>query len=179
MVNSVSDSAFEQIYDEYSDKIYSYIFLLVHEKGAAEDLTQDTFIRAYKYMHQFNGESHIFTWLIKISRHIAIDYLRKKNRFLFIPIEHFQFGSQGETPQEIILKGEKIEVLYKAIKKLKLSYQEVIILRKIKEFSIKDTASILNWSENKVKITTSRALASLKKELEKKGERYEEVFSNG
>lgn len=178
-MNSVSDKVFEEMYDEYSDKIYSYIFLLVHEKGTAEDLTQDTFIKAYKYMHQFNGESHIFTWLIKISRHIAIDYLRKKNHFLFMPIEHFQLNSLEESPQEIVLKGEKIEVLYEAIKRLKLNYQEVLILRKIKEFSIKDTATILNWSENKVKITTSRALISLRKELEKKGERYEEVFSNG
>ncbi|MGG1833286.1 sigma factor-like helix-turn-helix DNA-binding protein [Cytobacillus firmus] len=75
-----------------------------------------------------------------------------------------------------MIKGEKVTLLYEAIRHLKLSYQEVLILRKIKEFSIKETAEILNWSENKVKITTSRALAALKKELQKRGEIHEELI---
>lgn len=68
-----------------------------------------------------------------------------------------------------MIKGEKVTLLYEAIRRLKLSYQEVLILRKIKEFSIKETAEILNWTENKVKITTSRALAPLKKNCRKGG----------
>lgn len=74
----ISAEVFEEIYSEYSDRIYGYIFLLVNDKEVAEDLTQDTFIKAYKYMNQFNGESQIFTWLVRISRNVAIDYLRKK-----------------------------------------------------------------------------------------------------
>lgn len=172
----VSAETFEQIYKEYSDKIYGYIFLLVNDQEIAEDLTQDAFIKAYKCLDQFNGESQLFTWLFKISRNVTIDYLRKKNRFKFFSIEKYQFESEYHTPLEIIMKGEKIKNLYEAIRNLKISYQEVIILRKIKEFSIKETAEILQWNENKVKITTSRALAALKKELIKRRENHEEVI---
>ncbi|MDT0159683.1 RNA polymerase sigma factor [Bacillus sp. AG4(2022)] len=175
-MNKVSAETFENIYYEYSDKIYGYIFMYVNNKEIAEDLTQDTFIKAYKHFHQFNGESHIFTWLVRISRNVAIDYIRKSNRFKFFSIEKYQFDSGHDTPVEIMVKGEKTARLYAAIHALKLSYQEVLILRKIKEFSIKETAQVLGWNENKVKITTSRAMAALKKEMEKRGDTLEGVI---
>jgi RNA polymerase sigma-70 factor, ECF subfamily len=175
-MDKVSAETFESIYYEYSDKIYGYIFMYVNNKEIAEDLTQDTFIKAYKNFHQFNGESHIFTWLVRISRNVAIDYLRKRNRFKFFSIEKYQFDSGHDTPVEIMVKGEKTARLYDAIHALKLSYQEVLILRKIKEFSIRETAQVLGWNENKVKITTSRAMAALKKEMEKRGDTLEGVI---
>lgn len=175
-MDSVFADTFEQIYNEYSDKIYSYIFLLVSNREMAEDLTQDTFVKVYKNLHRFNGESQMFTWLVSIARNVTIDYLRKHNRFKFFSLEKFQFTSDRLTPHEILVKGENTAKLYQTIKLLKISYQEVIILRKINEFSIKETAEILGWNENKVKITTSRALNALKKEYEKRGETYEEVI---
>ena len=171
-----SAEQFEQIYTEYSDKIYGYIFLLVNNKEIAEDLTQEAFIKAFKSLNQFNGESHMFTWLFRIARNVTIDFLRKKRLYQFFSIDKYQFVSEKQLPLEIVLKGENITILYEAIRKLKISYQEVIILRKIKEFSIKETAEILNWNENRVKITTSRAVAALKKELMKRRENSEEVI---
>ncbi|QED47299.1 RNA polymerase sigma factor [Cytobacillus dafuensis] len=175
-MKKVSSEAFEQLYNEYSDKIYGFIFLLVNDREVAEDLTQDTFIKAYKNINQFNGESQLFTWLFRISRNVTIDYLRKKRLLKFFSIEKYQFESDQQTPIEIVMKGEATTILYEAICKLKLSYQEVLILRKIKELSIKETAEILNWNENKVKITTTRAIAALKKELMKRRESNEEVI---
>lgn len=172
----VSVEAFEQLYKEYSDKVFSYIFLLVNNTEVAEDLTQDTFIKAYRNMDQFNGESHVFTWIFRISRNVTIDYLRKKRLLKFFSIEKYQFESDLQTPLEIVMKGERMTLLYEAIRNLKLSYQEVLILRKIKELSIKETAEILNWNENRVKITTSRAIAALKKELMKRRENNEEFI---
>lgn len=175
-MEKVSADAFEHLYLEYSDKIFSYIYLFVNDKEVAEDLTQDTFIKAYRSLDQFNGESHLFTWLFRISRNVTIDYLRKRRLFTFFSIDKFQFESNQQTPLEIVMKGERVTILYEAIRNLKLSYQEVLILRKIKEFSIKETAEILNWNENRVKITTSRAIAALKKELMKRRENNEEVI---
>jgi RNA polymerase sigma-70 factor, ECF subfamily len=74
------------------------------------------------------------------------------------------------TPQKILLKGEEAKLLYESINKLKLEYQEVLILRKIKEFSIKEVSEILGWKESKVKTTTSRAMLALKKRIIKRGE---------
>lgn len=167
---------FQQLYEEYSDKVYSYLLLLTGKKETAEDLTQETFLKVYKHIHQFNGNSQIFTWLVKIARNVAIDYLRRGNRLRFFALDKFPVQACEPSPVEIIVKGEKTTLLYNAIRSLKLSYQEVLILRKIKEFSIKETAMILGWSENKVKITTSRAMAALKKELKRRGNFIEEII---
>ncbi|WP_079508180.1 RNA polymerase sigma factor [Mesobacillus jeotgali] len=167
---------FQKVYEEYSDKVYGYLLLLTGKKEVAEDLTQETFLRVYKNIHQFNGDSQIFTWLVKIARNVAIDHLRRGRRLRFFSLDRYAIQSSQPSPVEIIVKGEKTSLLYKAIKALKLNYQEVLILRKIKEFSIKETALILGWSESKVKITTSRAMAALKKELKRRGELIEEII---
>jgi RNA polymerase sigma-70 factor, ECF subfamily len=167
---------FQDVYEEYSDKIYGYLLLLTGKKEVAEDLTQETFLKVYKHFSEFNGDSQMFTWLVKIARNAAIDYLRRVNRLRFFSLDKFSIQSNQPSPIEIIVKGEKTSNLYKAIKSLKLSYQEVLILRKIKEFSIRETAVILGWSESKVKITTSRAMTALKKELKRRGELIEEII---
>jgi RNA polymerase sigma-70 factor, ECF subfamily len=167
---------FQKVYEEYSDKVYGYLLLLTGKKEVAEDLTQETFLKVYKHYDQFNGDSQMFTWLVKIARNVAIDYLRRVNRLRFFSLDKYVVQSCQPSPVEIIVKGEKTTLLYKTIKSLKLSYQEVLILRKIKEFSIKETAMILGWSESKVKITTSRAMAALKKELKRRGELIEEII---
>ncbi|NRG47016.1 RNA polymerase sigma factor [Bacillus sp. CRN 9] len=170
---------FSQVYDEYSDRIFSYIFLLVNNRATAEDLTQESFIKAYQSFNQFNEESQLYTWLVKIARNTAIDYIRKKSKYRFLPFDLKNLYSEQQSPDEILLKGEKITILYEAINRLKMDYREVIVLRKIKEFSIKESAEILNWKEDKVRITTLRAIKALKKELKKRGEGFEEVLSNG
>jgi len=167
---------FERIYMEYSDKIFSYIFILVNDRTIAEDLTQETFIRVYHSLDRFKGESSIYTWITMIARNVSIDYLRRKNRFLFFKLEHFRLESQEQSPQDVLLKNERIRDLYNAIKKLKLSYQEVLILRKVKGFSIKETSIILGWDETKVKNTTTRALSRLRKELMKRGDYNEHAI---
>jgi RNA polymerase sigma-70 factor (ECF subfamily) len=107
------------------------------------------------------------TWLYSIARNVAVDFLRKNKRvndrqFLSNEIEG---QSVAETPDKIFQLNETKKELYQAILKLKQSYQDVIILRAIKEFNVAETAAILNWSEAKVRITFHRALKSLEKEM--------------
>lgn len=170
------DRQFQIIYDQYSDKIFGYLLLLTGQKEVAEDLTQETFMKVYQNLHQFNGKSHIYTWLVKIARNTGLDYIRRRDRYRFFSMDKYPLKAKDPSPVEIIVKGEMTSNLYKAIQSLKMSYQEVLILRKIKEFSIRETGEILGWSENKVKITTSRAMNALKKELRRRGEANEEII---
>ena len=73
------------------------------------------------------------------------------------------------SPEQITVLNEAEKELYLAIGRLKRSYRDVIVLRKIKEFSIKETSDILGWSESKVKVNLSRGIQALKNELEKVG----------
>jgi RNA polymerase sigma-70 factor, ECF subfamily len=96
-----------------------------------------------------------------------MSYFRKKN-----PLTYFidlNLLKDDTSPEKIALLNSQQKQFYEALRELKSSYQQVIILRRIQGFSTKETSSILNWSEGKVKMSLSRALAAFKNELEKGG----------
>lgn len=162
------EQSLEQLYLEHSNRIYRYIYLQVRQKELAEDLTQETFYRAFKNIHSFNKQASMSTWLLKIARNATYDYFRRKRI-----IQFFGFGkdeledSNASLPEEKLLKKDEISKLYKALSTLKKDHQDVLILRKINENSIKETAYIFGWTETKVKSTMARAYAALKKEMDR------------
>ncbi|TCJ01181.1 RNA polymerase sigma factor [Cytobacillus praedii] len=156
-------------YDEHSKSILSFILLMVNDYQQAEDLTHDTFVKAYLYYDSFKNHSSEKTWLFSIAHNVTVDFLRKRKPSLFFK-EIFQFQKDNHPlPEEFIQIKEESYELYKALGELKDTYRKVIILRKIKGFSIEDTAKILSWSESKVKSMLFRAIPVLKKQLIKEG----------
>lgn len=152
-------------FDEYGESVLTYIILMVRDYQQAEDLTQETFLKAYRYQQQFEQKSSVKTWLFSIAHNVTKDYFRKKH-----PLQYYLGLTMEEKdykliPEQIIAMKFQNEQLYRAIQQLKPSYRQVIILRKLKEFSTKETALVLNWSESKVKMNLKRALVELKNEL--------------
>lgn len=156
-------------YDQHSTSILSFILLMVKDYQQAEDLTHDTFVKAYLYYDSFKQHSSEKTWLFSIAHNLTVDFLRKRKPSLtFKEIFLFQ-RDNNRLPEELIQIKEESYELYKALGELKDTYRKVIVLRKIKGFSIEDTAKILNWSESKVKSTLFRAIPALKKQLLREG----------
>jgi RNA polymerase sigma-70 factor, ECF subfamily len=145
----------------YNKDIYHF---LVHYIGSSdvEDLVQEVFIRAIKSFETYQKKSSPKTWLFSIARNVGIDEIRKRKRLRMKQMIWF-LGEQTEkeTPEKMLQLNENNRLLYQAIQSLKSNYRDVIILRGIKELSVSETASILNWNENKVRITYHRALKTL------------------
>ena len=160
----------EQLYEQHSDRVYSYIYFLVRHKECAEDLTQETFYKAYKGLDSFNNQASIKTWLLKIARNVTYDHFRRSGilKFLTFEKEH-DIETKVLSPERTYEKKEQLTKMYNSLYKLKKDYQEVILLRKIQECSIQETAYILGWSEAKVKMKMTRALVALKKEFHQEG----------
>jgi RNA polymerase sigma-70 factor (ECF subfamily) len=161
----------EEWFHLYHKELYNFLMYYTHS-NEVDDMVQETFIKAIKGLKSFKMESSPRTWLYSIARNVGLDYLRKNKRvnerqFLSDEIEGKNVAT---TPDQIFQLNETKKELYEAIYKLKQSYQDVIILRGIKEFNIAETAAILNWSESKVRITFHRALKSLEKEMNKREE---------
>ncbi|WP_407271287.1 RNA polymerase sigma factor [Radiobacillus sp. PE A8.2] len=156
-------------YEEHSASIFKYICMMTHDYQLAEDLTHDTFIKAYKYFDSFEGKASPKTWLFRIAHNVTIDYIRKQKPLNFLKEIIFSKGDAGPSAEEMVEIKENSKELYEALSKLNQSYREVIILRKIKGFSIQETKEILNWSESKVKTTLYRALPALEEQLVKGG----------
>lgn len=150
------------LYESYSDDVYRYLLFLLRNKEVAEDLTHDTFLKVHSSLHQFNQQSSLRTWLLKIARNTAIDYIRRTKRVHFLAFGKRSEPITTETPELNALQKADVRLLYKALGELKKDYQEVLILRKIQELSIRETSEILGWSEDKVKAKSARALSKLR-----------------
>ncbi|MBM7571929.1 RNA polymerase sigma factor [Aquibacillus albus] len=156
------------LYQKYSNDVYQYIFFMIGEHDQAKDILQDTFLRAYNKYESFNGDN-AKSWLFKIARNLTIDYIRKRKPIFYIIDSITSINATDRTPEQMLVLNETEHQLYKALSKIKRSYRDVIVLRKMKEFSISESSHILGWTESKVKVTLFRGMKALKKELEKEG----------
>jgi RNA polymerase sigma-70 factor (ECF subfamily) len=159
----------EAWYDQHSKSVLSFILFMVKDYQLAEDLTHDTFIKAYLYYDSFKHHSSVKTWLFSIAHNLTVDYLRKRKPTMIIKDMFLLKKDDKPLLEELFQIKEDSYELYKALENLKDTYRKVIVLRKIKGFSIEDTAKILGWSESKVKSTFFRAIPALKKQLLKEG----------
>ena len=149
----------------YNKDIYHFLVYYIGSSDV-EDLVQEVFIRAIKGFDTYQKRSSPKTWLFSIARHVGIDELRKRKRLRMKQMIWFwEEKTDKETPEEILQLNENNRFLYQAIHSLKVNYRDVIILRGIKELSVSETASILNWNENKVRVTYHRALKTLQKSI--------------
>jgi RNA polymerase sigma-70 factor, ECF subfamily len=149
----------------YNKDIYHFLVYYIGSSDV-EDLVQEVFIRAFKGFDTYQKKASPKTWLISIARHVGIDEMRKRKRLRLKQMIWFSDEQvDKETPEKILQLNENNRLLYQAIQSLKVNYRDVIILRGIKEFSVSETASILNWNENKVRTTYHRALKTLQKNI--------------
>jgi RNA polymerase sigma-70 factor, ECF subfamily len=178
MVRTLENTKKEEIerwYDEHSDALLKFILMLVKDYQQAEDLTHETFVKAYLSYNLFQQNASEKTWLFRIAHNVTIDYFRKQKPTSLLKDFLLSKKDPARLPQEMIELKETSLELYQALGKLKDSHRKVILLRKVQGFSVKDTATILGWSESKVKSAQFRAIPALRKQLVKDGYVYEET----
>ena len=163
---SGDQAAFGLIYDEFSDRIYRFLMMKVSNDQEAQDLFQETFIRAWKGLSGFKTENANFSaWLYKIASNCATDYYRRKA----VKPDSLELDDNAETHAAYadplpgkIDTGLEIEKVKSALNSLPPQYKEVLELRFIQDFTIAETAKILNKTGLAVRMLQHHALAKLK-----------------
>ncbi|MBU9723395.1 sigma-70 family RNA polymerase sigma factor [Bacillus alkalicola] len=161
-------------YNEYNRDIYQYVLFLCGDHEKAKDLMQETFLRAYDNFSSFDGGT-VKGWLFRIARNITIDTIRKEKPVAYLFDRLPKAVDNVGSPEKIVTLNETERELYHALGKLKRTYRDVIVLRKLKGFSIKEVSEVLDWSEGKVKSTLFRGMKALKLQLEKEGYQHETI----
>src|SRR3990172_11513358 len=168
------ESACAAIVARYRGQIYSLVLRMVKNREEAEDLTQETFIKAFRALATFNAEYAFSTWLYKIAANNCIDFFRKKRLKTFPldnPIQvkdgelHREYPTSDQGPEHGLISKEKSLQIQEAIDSLPKKYKEAIILRHSKDKSYEDIAAELNIPLGTVKVRIFRAREMLKKRL--------------
>jgi RNA polymerase sigma-70 factor, ECF subfamily len=161
----------QELYEQYFDDVYHYLLYFTNSTIEAEDLTQETFIKVMRNYEGFRQQSSLKTWILTIAKRTAIDNYRKKKIISILPsILDNTSKSEDFIPEDEVNHNENWVLLQKALLKLKPDYRNVVILRGLKEYSVKETAEILDWKESKVKVDYHRAVKLMKKYLYKSSE---------
>ena len=166
---------YSRIVDAYYSKIYRLAIRMLNQQQDAEDVLQETFLKAYRGLKSFDGRSKISTWLFRIATNEALMILRRKHPEM-VSIDEPVETEEGEQeplqiidwcclPEEELLSEETRERLDAAVQKLPERLRVVFLLRDMNDLSTHETAEVLGLSDTAVKTRLSRARLRLREEL--------------
>ena len=166
---------FSRLVDLYSSKIYRLATKMLNQQEDAEDVLQETFLKAYRGLKSFDGRSKLSTWLFRIATNEALMILRRKHPD-FVSIDEPVETEDGEQepiqivdwcclPENELLSEESRSRLDSAAQKLPESLRVVFLLRDMNDLSTHETAEILGLTDTAVKTRLSRARLRLREEL--------------
>jgi len=155
--------AFTFLLDFYWNEVYGFMLKRTENETNAEDITIETFSKAFDKIGTYNPEFQFNTWLIAIAKNVHIDLLRKKNTNLFIEItddenqQAYNIADTTPSAEDELITEQNLSRLLQFIKELKPHYQEVIQLRYFQEMSYQEIANKIDEPLNNVKIKLLRA----------------------
>lgn len=165
--------AFNFLLDTFWNNVYGFLLKRTENENDAEDITIQTFSRAFDKIHSYNEEYEFKTWLITISKNLHVDLIRKK-KISFSreesdgDNEHFyDVIDESPTREDQIITEQNLAQLLQDIKKLKPHYQEVINLRYFQELSYLEISEKLNEPMSNVKVKLLRAKKLLAEIIQK------------
>jgi len=160
LVLADDQDAFTVLVERYKDAVQNLAYRMLSNAAEAEDVTQETFVRAYTQLATYKPAHKFSTWLLSIASHLAIDQLRRR-RFLALPLEDVPFldwiADVGTGPEQSALEGEQQDEVQTYLQRLPGKYRAVIVLRYWYDFSYEEIARTLDLTPALVKARLHRA----------------------
>jgi RNA polymerase sigma-70 factor (ECF subfamily) len=166
-LNDKDQRAYTELMGRYKDSVYFMLLKMVNNSDDAEDLTIETFSKAFKRLDQYTPQFAFSTWLFKIASNHSIDFIRKK-RIKAVSIDQGYSNSDGESyvipvkeesldPEESMQKDERVQRMRDVVEKLKPRYKRLVELRYFEEKSYEEISEILELPLGTVKAQLFRA----------------------
>ena len=155
--------AFKFLLDYYWNEVFGFQMKRIRNEHDAEDITIETFAKAFGKIETFDGNYTFSTWLITISKNIQIDRTRKKNASIYYNTTDAsneivqKIADHSPTPEDKLIRDQNLAELLRYIKLLKPHYQDVINLRYFQEMSYNEISEKLEEPLNNVKVRLLRA----------------------
>lgn len=155
---------FSRVYDDHVDQIYRFVLFKVSSKEIAEDITSEVFLKTWQYIQDRSKEiEDIRAFLYRIARNLVIDFYREKAKDSTLPLDENLISLPNQEDIRITIEQKNsLEEMYRAMRKLKNEYQEVLLLRFVDELSTGEIALVLEKKRGAVRVLLSRAQHALK-----------------
>ncbi|MFY7757660.1 MULTISPECIES: RNA polymerase sigma factor [Flavobacterium] len=166
--------AFTYLLDHYWNEVYGFMLKRTENETDAEDITIETFSKAFDKIATYNPEYQFNTWLIAIAKNVHIDLLRKRKSSLFVEIsdeddqQAYNIADTSPSAEDELITEQNLSRLLQYIKELKPHYQEIIQLRYFQELSYQEISEHLNEPLSNVKIKLLRAKKLLAEIIQKR-----------
>jgi len=177
LVLAGDQNAFAVLVERYKDAVQNLSYRMLSNTTEAEDITQETFVRAYTQLATYKPVHKFSTWLLSIASHLAIDQLRRR-RFLTMPLEDVPFlewmADLGAGPEQTALESEQQDEIQTYLQRLPSKYRAVIVLRYWHDFSYEEIGAALNLTPALVKARLHRARELLARYMKENAQKEEE-----
>lgn len=165
--------AFTFLFETYSDKIYRLAAGLLEDDIEAEGVVQESFLRLFEKLDQFEGRAKVGTWLYRVAYNTAVDRLRKRRPHVRMDVDIDDAHLPGpvvltdwkQLPEQVLSESEIRAELDKAIAALPEKFRVVFMLREIEGLSTQETADIVGISVSAAKVRLHRARLALRERL--------------
>lgn len=159
--------AIVQLMEYYSEKVYLLAYSFVKDRGLAEDITQEVFLKAFKYLDNFRGEAAIKSWIYRITVNTSKDFLKKKSlKQLLLQSNLLENFKKTESTETSFLRAVRNEQLLQIILSMPMKYREVIVLHYFYDMKINELSNVLGLNTNTIKTRLSRGRNILRRKIE-------------
>ena len=182
----LADDEFDALVLNYQQRIYRVLWAVLRDHDAAESLTQECFLRAYKKRHSYRAEAGVYTWLVRIALNLAADHRRNRRagfwKRLFVHSASGNTMATGPEPSEEIdrvadshtgaeqalIASEEVAIMWRAVAALPPRQCSVFVLRFVEEMKLQEIGQALGLSLASVKTHLHRATMAVRQHLQSK-----------
>ena len=163
-------SAFRILFEDYHQRIFNVCLRIIGDRGEAEDITQDVFVKVYKALCSFRHQSAFGTWIYRIALNLSFNHVRKNKKFRRISIREFEsvsFSGAGQRmsdaarPDDMVEKKEQERIIARAIGTLPEKQRMAVILQRYEGHSVQSIAEHMHCSIESVQSLLQRAKKNL------------------
>ena len=156
--------AYTQLVNRYKDLVFTLAIRMLKHKEEAEEVAQDTFIKVFKSLDKFKGDSKFSTWIYKVTYNTCLDRIKKnKKHYNDVPIDEFTFNKLDSIDNALdnMINEEKSVLIKSCINKLPKDSSALLTLFYFEELSLEEISKIINSEANTVKVKLFRARKKL------------------
>ena len=160
------DYGFNLLMEKYQEKVYWVIRRMVIDHESSDDIAQETFVKVWKNLDKFKGESKLYTWIYRIATNEALTHLRKKKRRFFLPIGDVENELVSTLEADTYYSGDEIQLkLQKAILTLPEKQRLVFNMKYFEELKFREIAEVLEVTVGSLKAQYHHAVKKIEKYL--------------